>query len=149
MSTKIDDIIDAIHFISSDPALESEAFLSLSTGEIHYRSPYTEDFETVPDDIDDETKYLPLPYKNDLDLGIALIFEFVAERCPSAEDEVRALFRKRGAYSRFKDWAERQGLLDNWYRFEEEETFKAVAEWCKDNDISFPDQTLTGAVGQV
>ena len=137
MSTKIDDIIDAIHFISSDPALESEAFLSLSSGKIHYRSPYTEDFESVPDDIDDETKYLPLPYKNDLDLGIALVFEFVYERCPSAQDKVRAMFRKRGAYSRFKDWAERNDLLDDWYRFEEESTFEAVAQWCRDNDISF------------
>jgi hypothetical protein len=137
MNTKIDDIIDAIHFISSDPALESEAFLSLSSGEIHCRSPYTEDYETVPDDIGDETKYLPLPHKNDLDLGVALVFEFVAELYPSAEDEVRAMFRKRGAYSRFKDWAERNDLLDDWYRFEEESTFEAVAQWCRDNDISF------------
>ena len=137
MTTKINDIIDAIHFISSDPALESEAFLSLCSGEIHYRSPYTEDFETVPDDIDDKTKYLSLPHKNDLDLGIALVFEFVAERCPSAEDEVRAMFRKRGAYSRFKDWAERHDLLNDWFRFEEEQTFKAVAEWCSENEVHF------------
>ena len=137
MSTKIAVIIDAIHFISSDPDGESEAFLSLRSGKIYYRSSYTEDFDTIPDDIDDETKYLPIPHKNDLDLGLALIFEFVTERCPSAEEEVRAMFRKRGSYSRFKNWAERHDLLDDWYRFEEEITFKAVTQWCSDNKVPF------------
>lgn len=141
MTTKIADILDAIHFISSDPARESEAFLSLNSGEIHYRSPYTEDIGTVPDDIDDGTKYIPIPHKRDFNLGVALVFKFVAECCPSAEDEVSALFRKRGAYSRFKDWADRHDLLDGWYRFEEEATYKAVARWCRDNQVSFLDLT--------
>ena len=141
MATKLSDIINAIDYISADPGRESEAFLSLYSGEIHYRSPYTEDFETVPDDIDDETKYLSLPHKNQLELGVALVLDFVAEYFPTAEDEVRAMFRKRGAYSRFKDWADRNDLLDKWHRFEEEATFKAVAQWCRDNDVLFEDLT--------
>jgi hypothetical protein len=84
------------------------------------------DFETVPDNIDDQTKYLRIPHKNGLYLGVALVFEFMAERCPSAEDKVRAMFRKRGAYSRFIDWAERHDFLDNLYRFEKEVAFEKV-----------------------
>lgn len=70
MATKIADIIEAMQFISSDPDGESEDFLSLGSGMFHYRSSYTEGFETVPDDIGDETKYLPIPHKNNLDLGV-------------------------------------------------------------------------------
>lgn len=138
MAAKLSDIIDAIEFISADPDLDSEAFLSLDSGEIFIRSPYCdEELANCPDDVDDSTEYLPLPHKHDLDLGVRLVNEFVAEYRPSATDDVYAMFRKPGAYSRFKDWAEREGLLDEWYRFEEDSKTAAVREWCSENDVEF------------
>lgn len=115
MAAKLSDIIDAIEFISADPALESEAFLSLNSGEIFIRSPdFEEELENCPDDLDDSAEYRP-----------------------SASDDVYAMFRRPGAYARFKDWAEREGLLDEWHRYEDESKTAAVREWCNENDIEF------------
>lgn len=138
MATKLSDIIDAIEFISADPDLDSEAFLSLDTGEIFIRSPYCdEEMANCPDDVEDSTQYLPLPHKHELDLGVRLVNKFIVEYYPSASDDIYAMFRKRGAYSRFKDWAESKGLLDEWYRFEEESKTTATREWCNENGVEF------------
>jgi hypothetical protein len=138
MAVKLSEIIDGIEFISADPGLESEAFLSLDSGEIFIRSPYyDEEMANCPDDVDDSAQYLPLPHKHELDLGVRLVKVFVAEYCPSESDKVHDMFRKRGAYARFKDWAERKGLLDDWYRFEEDSKTAAIREWCEENDVEF------------
>ncbi|MGJ0428765.1 UPF0158 family protein [Methylobacter sp.] len=138
MAAKLSDIINAIEFISADPALESEAFLSLNSGEIFIRSPdFEEELENCPDDVDDSTEYLPLPHKHDLGLGVRLAHAFIDEYRPSASDDVYAMFRRRGAYARFKDWADREGLLDEWHRYEDESKTAAVREWCNENDIEF------------
>ena len=44
---------------------------------------------------------IAVPHKNDLDLGQSLVFEFVEGNLPDAYEEVRYLFRIRGAYSRY------------------------------------------------
>ena len=58
-----------------------------------------------------------IPHKNDLDLGQALVFEFAASHLPDEYDRVRDIFRRRGAYGRFKDLLDSKGLLETWYRF--------------------------------
>jgi hypothetical protein len=45
------------------------------TGEIIYTSKMDDLYE-LPEDIDDDDKYIVIPHKNDLDLGKALVFEF-------------------------------------------------------------------------
>lgn len=139
MAAKIGNIIDALDFVSSDPGQESEAFVSLTSGEVFYRSPYMERGESMPDDVDDISQYIPVPYKTDLGLGARLAVEFVAGRYPGAEDEIRAMFSKRGAFARFKGWADCHNLLEDWLRFEEDAKAAAVRQWCMDNDIDFQD----------
>ena len=135
MKANIDDIELGIEFISADAAGDNEAFLSLATGEVYYRSEYIDEEIPLPNDIDDESKYLPLPNKRDLDLGNVLVFNFVEQRLPDEYSEIRAMFRKSGAYRRFSDWLDRHNLVEDWYRFRNEATKQAIIEWCKDNDI--------------
>jgi hypothetical protein len=54
---------------------------------------------------------------------------------PLKSDEVRDFFRKRGAYSRFKDLLDRCGMLERWYQYEAEAVEEALREWAEDNDI--------------
>ncbi|WP_404360931.1 UPF0158 family protein [Methylotuvimicrobium sp. KM1] len=111
--------------------------MSLETGKIHTRSQYMnfEGEEELPDDLYDPVRYISLPDKHDLNLGTSLVWSFVDEYSPSDYDRVRAMFRKRGAYAKFKDWADCNDLLETWYRFEEEATKKAAREWCEENDL--------------
>ncbi|MDP3007705.1 MAG: hypothetical protein Q8N30_01370, partial [Methylococcales bacterium] len=120
MTANISDIELGIEFISSDFTGDGEAFLSVATGEVFYRSEYIDEENPLPNDIDDQSKYLPLPHKRDLDLGAVLVFDFVEQQRPDEYAEIRAMFRKKGAYRRFSDWLDRHNLLDDWYRFKNE-----------------------------
>lgn len=135
MKPNIEDIEQAIEFISADPSGDSVAFLSLETGKIYYRSDYIDEEIPLPSDINDQTKYLPLPYKRDLNLGVALVFNFVEERLPDKTSEVRMIFKKRGAYRRFSYWLDQHNLTEAWYRFRDETTKQTIIDWCKDNDV--------------
>jgi hypothetical protein len=115
----------------------NSAILCIKTGQIFYISDFG-DSDELPEDIDDDTdKYIEIPHKNELDLGKPLVLEFLIMYLPDSVEKVNSFFRKKGAYSKFKDLIDAKGLLDKWYAFEEEEQNKALREWCKDNDINF------------
>jgi uncharacterized protein UPF0158 len=91
--------------------------------------------EELPDDIDDEEKYVQLPDKRELDLGKPLVLDFVREVLPEDFDDVRDMFRRRGAYARFKGLLIRRRALEQWYDFERKSTERALREWCEMNSI--------------
>ena len=70
-----------------------------------------------------------MPHKQDLDLGNRLVFHFVEEHLPDSYESVRDIFRRKGAYSRFRDLLEQHGRVDDWYRYEERATEAALREW--------------------
>lgn len=99
----------AFEFVSSGGMGENEAYLDRQSGKIYCRSEMLGDdvFEPLPDDLDDD-RYIEIPHKKELDLGKPLVMAFVAEFLPGEMEEVREIFRKRGAYGRFKGrWCER------------------------------------------
>ena len=63
-------------------------------------------------------KYITVPHKNDLDLGIVLVHEFIWQYIPNQAQQVEGMFSQKGAYTRFKDFLITLGLLEAWYSFE-------------------------------
>jgi hypothetical protein len=61
-----------------------------------------------------------------LDLGRELVSSFVRQELPEKWDAVRDMFRKRGAYGRFKDLLHSHGALEKWYEFEASATEQAL-----------------------
>ena len=86
------------------------------------------------DDLDWE-QCIEIPHKNDLGLGRNLVFEFVEEYLPDDYERVRKIFRRSGAYNRYKALLERQGLLKEWYNIENSREERALRKWCKENGI--------------
>ena len=78
---------------------------------------------------------IEIPHGNSLGLGQKLGFEFVESILPSDYERVRQIFRKRGAYGRFKDFLESRGLLDQWYDFENQRQKQALRRWSRENGI--------------
>jgi len=78
---------------------------------------------------------IEIPHKNDLDLGQRLVFEFVETHLPDEYHRVRQIFRKQGAYGRFKDFLESKELLERWYEFESQSDKQALQHWCEQNEI--------------
>ncbi|MGB5440059.1 MAG: hypothetical protein WBN90_10490 [Gammaproteobacteria bacterium] len=73
-----------------------------------------------------------VPDKRYLDLGKQLALDFVLQELPGHYEKIDSVFRRRGAYSRFKDLLCEHGALDAWYRFEESATQKALCTWAKE-----------------
>jgi hypothetical protein len=128
------DIQDAYLFVSSAPYGDHSAVLRMDTGQILYSSEMGGIDEIEDADLDGE-QCIEIPHKNDLDLGKALVFDFVETHMADAYDDVRQMFRSQGAYSRFKRMLESKGLLESWYDFEQRREEEALRDWCRDNKI--------------
>jgi hypothetical protein len=140
MPVSFQEILDAFEFVSASAHGEHQAYLRRQTGKIYMHSDLYEDpDEELPEDVEDDEKYIAFPGKRDLDLGTPLVLAFAREFLPKDFDRVRAIFSKRGAYSKFKDLLARTDMLQQWYDFEAKATEQALRDWCELNEISLPD----------
>jgi hypothetical protein len=107
------------------------------TGKVYWRSDSLgeDELDELPEDIDDDEKYLAIPDKRELGLGKSLALDFAREFLPDGFDEVRYVFGKRGAYQKFKALLTRKKLLERWYDYESKATEHALREWCGLNSI--------------
>lgn len=134
------DLILAFEFVSANNPGENQAFLCKQTGKLYWDSTSSDELDELPDDIDDEEKYVQIPDKRDLDLGKPLVLDFVGQFLPDDFDEVQRIFSRRGAYARFKDLLVRRGKLDQWYGFESKAEESALRRWCDLNLIEVSDE---------
>jgi Uncharacterised protein family (UPF0158) len=131
---KFSDLEDAFEYVSFEGITEHAAYVRKDTGEILYGADDMNE-EEVPDDIDDEEKYLAIPSKRDLGLGRSLVFDFVEQFLPDDLDQVHRYFSRRGAYGNFKDLLAQRHAIEQWHKFENEAAQRALREWCSENSI--------------
>jgi hypothetical protein len=134
MKVDFREISDAFDFVSFGSMYEHQAFLDKETGKIYYHSEFGDDLEELPEDIDCD-RYIGIPHKNDLDLGKDLVLNFAYRYLSENVEEVQAMFSRKGAYSKFKNFLENKGILEEWYDFETKEQEKALRAWCESRSI--------------
>ena len=142
MPTSFADICLAFEFASSAQPGANDAILCRSTGKIYYRSELAgiDDFaDEQPDEDPDDENYIAIPDKRNLGLGKQLALDFAEEFLPDDFDDVRDLFGRRGAYSKFKALLMRRHALDRWHAFEEKATNQALRDCCEENSIEVSD----------
>jgi hypothetical protein len=115
-------------FVGSAPPMEHNAFISLDTGQIYWTSELNPMEEGLPDDFETSDRYIAIPHKNDLDLGRDLALGFVARDLPKRYAQAEDIFRRKGAYARFKQLLESERVLEKWYKFESESVEKALTK---------------------
>jgi Uncharacterised protein family (UPF0158) len=135
MAVDFKELLEAFEFVSSAPDGEVKTYLHKITGKVYWQSDLIDDLEPLPDDIDSDY-YLVLPDKRDLELGRQLVFDFIDEHLPDESDEIRAVFRRKGAYSTFKYILDKNNLRETWHDFETKAQERALREWCKDQGIT-------------
>lgn len=133
MKFKLMDLEFALAFASADGGESSTVLVDKASGEIYCQSEYTD--EEIPEEAWDSDDVVRMPPKKELDLGSRLVFRFVEEVFPDGCDRVREIFSRRGAYARYKDWLECNGLLDQWYDYSNTAEKEAIREWCADEGI--------------
>jgi len=133
----LDKIHDALMFVSSSGYGENSATFDKKTRKIYLCSDMAgiNEFEEFCESEYDENIHIEIPHKNDLDLGRNLVFEFVHNYSPEYENTVSQLFRRKGAYSKFKDFLDSKNILQLWYDFEKSREQKEIENWCRENDI--------------
>lgn len=136
-----DELESAFFWVSAGAPFENSAYICRETAQVHLQSDVADGDEDIPDDVNDETRYVSVPHKNVLGLGRDLVFAFASETLPEDMDRVRAFFSRRGAYARFKDLLERRGELDQWYEFEQKATEAALREWARENGLDLSEPT--------
>lgn len=132
---KYDDLLLAYEFVSSSAELETAAYISLDTGEIYWKTEALDEKE-LPANLDASDRYLPVAHKSDLDLGTSLVFRFIQQELPHRYDDIRTIFRHKGAYHRFKQVLASEEALDKWFAFEAKSIETALREWCAEHGIS-------------
>lgn len=138
MKVKYDDLEYGFIIANAD-GFDSVAYLDKQTGKVYTYAEGADNFEELPEDVENEERYLCIPEKKDFDLGIGLVMKFVSEHLPESEDKVSQMFNRRGAYSRYKSYLEHIGMLDKWHEFEDHATDQALREWCADNGMVVED----------
>ncbi|MGB8417437.1 hypothetical protein [Paraburkholderia sp.] len=136
VAVKYDDLSMAFDFICSASPMEHNAYVSLDTGEVYWTSELNDALdENVLDDLKTSDRYLTIPHKNDLNLGRSLALRYVAQELSARYDQIEGFFRRQGAYSRFKDLLQREGVLEAWYTFEADSVDSTLGQWCAENGI--------------
>jgi hypothetical protein len=137
MSTrvKLSELVDAHDWVSVVGPFENLAYISRASGQIWLVTDFDEGGDEPPEDVDDESKYLPVPSKKELDLGRNLALRFVDEALPEDVERVKGFFAQSGAYSRFKNFLDERGRLEEWYAYEAAGVQEALRQWATDNEI--------------
>jgi len=132
-TVRLDQLQDALDWASTS-SLTNEAYVCRETGHIYWipgDAGIADEEEDAPDDIEDSEKYALVPDKYYLDLGNKLAFDFAARYLADQYDDVRAMFRRKGAYRRFKALLQQRNLVEQWFAYNEEQTRKALENWCE------------------
>jgi len=143
MPVKFEEIVWAFECASMVGGLgELQALVCRQTGKIYLRSEFPDLDELndeLPDDIEDEEKYVTIPDKRELGLGKPLVLRFAREFLPNDFDEIRYIFSRKGAYPKFRALLARRRAIDRWHGFESKATEQALREWCEVNSMPLAD----------
>lgn len=137
MPASFSEVLQGYEFVEIGRGLH-QAIVCRPTGKVYQYAEFSdlEEFnDELPDDVEDEEKYIAIPGKKELGLGKPLVLDFAREFLPKQFDEVRYIFSKRGAYQKFRALLIRTKTLERWYAFESKATEQALRQWCEDNSV--------------
>lgn len=85
-----------------------------------------------------QTRFFRLPTKFDIN-EYHFMEDFIYDEIPAGaiREQFEAAIRGRGAFRRFRQLAERLGILDDWYEYKEKEQRKMAIEWCEENEFNY------------
>jgi hypothetical protein len=139
MAISFQDLVIAFETVSCGEMGEMRAYLCRQSGKIYVQSDNDPELEELPDDLDNDEKYIQIPDKRELDLGKPLVMAFASEFLPDDFDKVRQMFSRRGAYARFNDLLDYRNMRQKWFDYRDKAEEEALRAWCKENSVEFAD----------
>lgn len=130
-----DTIEDAFNYISEGQPGDRRAMVHRGTGKVFLESVKSE-FDRIPPEFDNDSDYLLIPSRQDLDPGKGLILEFFNTHAQSEVPQVKAIFARSGAFRNVKALMRSLQLLDFWHLYQEQRIEQLLRKWCQDNGLS-------------
>jgi uncharacterized protein YdhG (YjbR/CyaY superfamily) len=132
---KLSEIAENIE-IASD---EAEAFYNELTGEFYYYNQYFTDDER---DLDEEEGWLRLPNQRDADeYGMMSDFADTISK-PRVRERLEIALTGKGAFRRFKDAVNREGVAEAWYAFRDRRYLEFARDWCDEEEVPYDKNEL-------
>lgn len=133
MKVKLDDIINALEFANS--GIDNNAYFNPKTKEIIYIDEFSDMSDDEKEDIYDSCINLSTKYEIDE-------YNMMVEFIETIEDErlynqLYISINGKGAFRRFKDTCINYGIVDDWYKFRDDQYKNIAIEWCKKNNIKY------------
>ncbi|MGB0938585.1 MAG: UPF0158 family protein [Colwellia sp.] len=149
MKVKIDDIIDAVDFdndmsesylntrtkqvcmFTNDVLREAERDIDLSDSAPWYREAVT----SAKHYVENKEDYVSLPEKYDFN-EYHVIEKFIDSLVfPKQSEMLSQSILGKGAFRRFKTVLDKLGLVNEWYKYRDQQLREFVELWCKENNI--------------
>lgn len=130
-----EELRNAFEFVSSAAPATNAAYICGLTGNIYWLADSLELEQAVPADVETAEQYIAVPHKNELQLGQKMALDFIDQVLPADYNLVSSFFRKRGAYRRYRELLQAQGLLEQWFVFEANACSSALLDWCQEYGI--------------
>lgn len=134
------DLLDAFEWVSAVGPFTNTAYMSRETGKIWLVTDFDDAGDEAPPDAEDESLYLVVPSRKELDLGRSLALQFAAEHLPERLPEIRGFFGRPGAYGKFKNTLDAAGSLEAWHAYESAGVDAALRAWAAANDVELVDK---------
>lgn len=140
-TVKLSLVMEAIEMADDN----STAYYDLEKQELIW---YTEDFGYQQDEDDEvleemieegwRTRFFKLPDKFDIN-EYRFMEDFIYDEIPAGaiRDQFESAIRGRGTFRRFRNLAERLGIIDEWYDYKEKAQKKLAIEWCEENGFNY------------
>jgi hypothetical protein len=151
ITVKLDDIVNQLEVANHD----GNSYLNIATGEIVFVPEedmiYAEESTYIDDMLPEWHQKVIVAAKHILVSDDFLIFpskfelneyKMMEKFCHDIQHEslkevmVDAI-KGKGAFSRFKMYAERFNILDDWYEYRRDRYREIAEEWCKENGLSY------------
>ena len=124
----------AVELVSAASGIDAEAYIRRSDLKVIV---WVDDGESdpLPPNVYDESLFIAVPTKNELELDRRLAFEFTEAYLSGEYEAVRAFFKKKGAYGRFRGLLEKTNKLELWYEYQAKAVHRALRSWCKMHNL--------------
>jgi hypothetical protein len=128
---------------------EWEAYINPTTGELvafpaessAYFSDSQEDFAEDREKVEGTDDFIALPDR--FEIGeYDIMKRFCLSRDGELRDRLLGAIADKGAFRRFKNLADKHGIIEDWYRFRNEAFAKVAAHFLDTNGISYVDDAI-------
>lgn len=134
-TVKLSDIAENIEMASDG----SYSFYNELTGEFYWYS----DFGDRDDrDLDEEEGWLRLPSQRDAN-EYEMMSDFTdTVRNSRKREQLEIALSGKGAFRRFKDAVDREGVAEAWYAFRDRRYLEFARDWCDDEEVPYDPSEL-------